>query len=98
MSALFEVEESLPPRTQWLRRHDLVVRDYQDRRNGGVEIHSLNGDGLRFVCANRAQTQWASGTTMEEAERAYCERYGLEWWKLAEWNGAMETRVECMEV
>ena len=94
---LFTVPPLSPPHAAWLTRHSLTLRDYQDRRNGGWGYHGLNTD--RFLCANRAMTRYASGPTEDAAEQAYCARYGLEWWKLAEWNGAMASEpVACMEV
>lgn len=77
----------LSPRLSWLRDHNLITRDYQDRANGGYAHHSLNTD--RWLCANRAMTQYASGATEESAEAAYATRYNLPWYKLAGWNGAM---------
>ena len=75
------------PRDKWLAKHNLVVRDYQDRRNGGVEYHSLNT--ARWLVANRAMTRYASADTQEEAEYEYSCRHGIEWWKLAGWQEAM---------
>lgn len=85
MNALIEIEESVSPRVQWQRRHNLTLREYQ-------HVHSLNKAGDRWVCCNMAMTRYASGATEDAAEQAYCERYNLPWWKLAEWNGAMEAR------
>jgi hypothetical protein len=84
---LFEVAAVLDPHTTWLTRHDLRVTDYQDRQNGGWSRHSLNTD--RYLCANRAMTRYASGSTADEAEVAYSRRYSVEWWKLAGWQEAM---------
>lgn len=84
---LFEVAASTPPPAAWLARHDLIVRDYQNRHTGGWDYNGLNTD--RFLCANRAMTRYASGETQDVAEQNYCALHGLEWWKLAEWNGAM---------
>jgi hypothetical protein len=70
------------PHALWLSQHGLMLKEYQ-------HLHSLNKAGDRWVCANRAQTRYASADTEDAAEQAYCERYGLQWWKLAEWNEAM---------
>jgi hypothetical protein len=68
------------PRAAWLNRHNLRLTDYQNRHTGGWDHHSLNTD--RYLCANRAMTRFASGATEETAEVAYCDRYGLPWYKL----------------
>lgn len=88
MPELFEAPASLPPREQWLLCRGLIVRDYQ-RHEGGWSHDGLNT--ARFLCANRAMTRYASGDTEDAAEQAYAVRYGLTWWKLADWNGAMTT-------
>ena len=80
---LFQADTTLSPRLSWLRKHDLCVTEYQ-------HPHSLNGNA-RWVCSNRAQTRYACADTEDAAEQRYCERYDLPWWKLADWNGAMET-------
>lgn len=84
---LFPEAVATSPRASWLNTHGLIVRDYQDRHSGGFGRHSLND--ARFLCATRSMTRYASGDTQDAAEQAYCERYGLTWWKLADWNGAM---------
>jgi hypothetical protein len=84
------------PHARWLRTHGLMVRDYQDRHNGGWERHSLNTD--RFLCANRAMTQYASGETAEMAEAMYCEHYGIQWWKLERWTREAGVRVKREEL
>jgi len=83
---LFPSTSADSPRLAWLKRHDLIVREYQ-------HPHSLN-DSHRFICANRAMTRWQTGDTEDEAEQAYCERYGVAWWKLAAWNEAMADEPE----
>ena len=79
------------PRTAWLKRHNLIVREYQ-------HPHSLNGSH-RWVCANRPMTRYVAADTEDEAEQAFAAREGLTWWKLADWNGAMAEpfRVPCHE-
>lgn len=69
------------PHATWLAAHGLITREYQ-------HPHSLNGD-KRWICANRAMTRYACGDTEDEAERIYCEREGIEWWKLLAWDRAM---------
>jgi hypothetical protein len=82
MQTLFETAEALSPQAAWQLKHGLMLREYQ-------HVHSLNRDGARFVCANRAMTRYASADTEDEAEQAYCERHSIAWWKLAQWNEAM---------
>jgi hypothetical protein len=84
---LFPSAVTLSPRATWQRQHDLVTREYQ-------HPHSLNGS-QRWICANRANTRYASAETEDAAEQAYCERYGMTWWKLVCWNEAMSAREEC---
>lgn len=85
MTTLFSTPTTLSPQAAWHARHGLMLKEYQ-------HVHSLNRTGDRFVCANRAMTRWASADTEDAAEMAYCEHYGLPWWKLAEWNEAMMDR------
>jgi hypothetical protein len=85
----YAVSES--PRAAWLSAHNLAVRDYQNRHTGGWDHHSLNTD--RYLVANRAMTRYASGPTEEAAEFAFAARYGIDWWKLASWQGAMASPV-----
>lgn len=87
MTDLFQSPDGLSPRLTWLRKHDLRVSEYRG-------AHSLNRDGMRFVCSNTAQTRYAAGATEDEAELAYCERERLKWWKWICWDSAMETLAE----
>ncbi len=38
-------------------------------------------------------TRYASGPTEDAAEQAYAARYSIQWWKLAQWNEAMDPTV-----
>lgn len=87
-TTLFPTPESTHPRDSWLSTNNLRVTDYLNRRNGGWDRHSLNTD--RFMCHNKPMTRFASGATAEQAEAAYAARYGIPWWKMAGWNGAMD--------
>lgn len=80
---LFQIPEEPSPRLTWLRTNDLIVREY-------TRPNSLNG-AHRWICANRAQTRFVCADTEDAAEQRYCELFGLTWWKLADWNGAMES-------
>ena len=86
MTDLLGITATISPHAMWLRDHDLIVREYQ-------HPHSLNGS-RRFVCANRATTRFAAGDTLEEAEQVFCQREGLTWWKLSDWNAAMAPSCE----
>lgn len=79
---LFPSAAGESPRLSWLRAHDLRVIEYR-------HPHSLNGN-RRWVCCNRAQTRYVTADTEDAAEQRYCELFGLTWWKLADWNGAMD--------
>lgn len=82
---LFPSAVSESPRAAWMRRHDLIVREY-------AHPHSLNA-GNRWLCANAAMTRYCSADTQDAAEQRYCELFSITWWKLESWNGAMEDRT-----
>lgn len=84
---LFPSAVSESPRLAWLRRHGLIVREYQ-------HPHSLNGS-QRWLCANRAMTRYCVADTEDAVEQRYCELFGIAWWKLAVWNEAMAAREDC---
>ncbi len=86
---LYDPANVVHPHERWQRDHNLILRDYQDHRNGGVECHSLNA-GKRFLCANRAMTRYAAADSADEAEYEFCSRFRLPWWKPENWNRAMD--------
>lgn len=78
---LFPAVSGTSPHADWLREHNLITREYQ-------HPHSLNGSA-RWICSNRAMTRYCGADIEDAAEQGYCEMYGLDWWKLGQWNEAM---------